>query len=151
MGIRSQIRTDIAARILAKWGPDGSEGHWFRKVQTRPMNPADTFSPQVWITDGGQRKSGNDSETNKSIELTIDIVLELDEHWDRTSGYDIWCDRIQEIVTSLYNWLPAYGVMRCDYVDDEPFPAIIGDKELAYWRVKFAVTYEHEVGVIGKD
>ena len=148
--IRQQLRDDTAARLAALYGPAGTTGHWFKDVASGVWMPNNKTRPKAWVQDDGQRKGNfSDTENEKSLALGLLITIDLRENW-RTQ-YDTWCNRTQEIITSLYNWLPGYGCLRMDYEEDDPFEVILprGASE-QIWTIRFTATYMHEVGIIGK-
>jgi len=154
MGQRSGILDDFAARIDSKFGLNGSDGQWLRKVKVGQYNPEWGGRPWVCVAGGDQQHSSGerDPEDEKTMETDVDICLSLQDNWDRDETYDEWIDNVNDLVRCLWNWLPAYGVLRNDYIDDVRGDAVLrnGDSR-QLWVIRFRVRYMFDVGIIGKD
>ena len=56
--IRTTIRKNIAARLLAKFGPAGSVNHMLRAVQAAIWTPPNAPQSRVSVMDNGQKRAG---------------------------------------------------------------------------------------------
>jgi hypothetical protein len=151
--IRTQIRKAQGARLSVLLNI--TTGTLARTVRAficdRPWKPQNAPMTRCTVADNGQSRAGyHDAETEKSFALETEIVIDLPVNWD--SDYDTWCDIIEGVIVDFQNRLFAVpGVLRCDYVDDDPVNVVLTSGAThQVWVLHFRTTYSKEVGEIGK-
>jgi hypothetical protein len=149
---RLKIGQAFAERLEGRYGPSGQINQAMRKVLNGVWMPGSAVRPQATVTDGGQKRAGyDDSETEKSMALLLQVVIDLTADW--VSDYATWLVLIEDMITSTQNWLPpGMGCLRMEYEDDDPVTVVLADAATEeIWILNFRCTYFCPVGEIGKE
>lgn len=153
--VRTKIRDAVAARIMALYGATaGTLARLFRDSVSGAWVPQNAPVERASVLDNGQKRAGyEDTETEKSFELNLEIVLDLPANWAKPDQYNRWVDLVDSMITQLQNWLPAVpGMMRCEYEDDDAVNVTLAaGKTVQVWVLHFRLTYMVQVGEIGKS
>ncbi len=124
---------------------NGSVGQWARAVTRGPLRPQPDMRPCVAVVDGGQRRlDSEDGEDESGAErvLTVLVVLQLAANWHDLDAANDWSDRVEQVIDALARRLPAAGVLKVDYVDDDPVDVVwTGGETCAAWEIRFEVRY----------
>lgn len=143
---RKAILTDLAARWNLLFGPSGTTGKWFRTVRRGPIMPCSAGWPILNCQDGGQRRiEADNDETATETErmLTVLAVCQLAEDWTKVDPKNDWSDRVEAIIAATNKYrLSGCGVLRLDYVDDDPADVVfMSGGSAAIWQIEFQVQY----------
>lgn len=151
--IRRQIREAQGARLLVLLNhTTGTVAHLLREViSNKPWKPQNAPKARATVMDNGQARAGyKDSETEKSFAVETEIVFDLPVNWD--SDYNTWHDAVDSVTVDFQNRLFGVpGMLRCEYVDDDPVNVVLADgTSQQVWVLHFRNTYFQGVGEIGK-
>lgn len=149
---RALILSDVTDRIAAKFGPQ-TRNSWFRWVRRGPWTPGGQNLPGLTVVDDGQEKAipKGDAEDSKQYILRYQLVIDLAADWGRQDETQDWSDRVEDIWKHLQNWLPARGLIRHDYVRDDPVDVYVGQAKVgSVWIVELEAEYFREVGELEK-
>jgi hypothetical protein len=149
----SQRKTILAAvqtRLKAKFSAEkGATEQLFREIWVKPWQPGNKVRPAAWIVDNGARRSGtrSQSESGKDRILQFQVIIDLDDNFDRPENYVLWQNRIEAIAAEIQNLDPKAGVRRMDYQSDDPFEAIIpGAASEQIWLIEFECEFFIDAG-----
>jgi hypothetical protein len=151
--IRRQIREAQGARLGVLLNTTtGTVAHLVREfVSDRPWMPQKAPKTRATVMDNGQSRAGyRDSESTKSFSVETEIVLDLPQNWG--ADLNTWSDAIAAVIADFQNRLfNVPGMLRCDYVDDDPVNVVLPDgTSQQVWLLHFRNTYLEDVGEIGK-
>lgn len=137
--LRKNILADLGALIDGTFGPAGTGEAWFRNVRVGAIMPS-AFYPVCIVTDGGQRKAGEDADSTDAYELdlSVQVTLMLAEDWTRVANMQMWTERVEAIVAMINRHLPVRGVLRMDYLEDDPADVVFfSGASAAVWQIQF--------------
>jgi hypothetical protein len=149
--LRTLILDNVKTRLDAAFGPQGTEGQWFRDSWRGPWIIGRQSRPYYCISDFGAKRSENlNSNTQKNRVLSFHVILGLNENWERVDEHQDWTDRVEKIAAKVQNYKAAGGMKRLDYISDDPFEVVLesGQSE-GIWVIEFEAEYWMDVGAFG--
>lgn len=141
---RKLILDDVVSRLSGAFNiTSGTTEKIFRSVIRGQLQPQPAMRPCLTVADGGQiRVDDGETDTGWEKELTITVWIHIDENWERVTAQQNWSDRVEKIIASIHKYLPARGMIRMDYVNDQPLDAIfLSGATEAVWEITFRAVY----------
>ena len=143
---RTNILDATKTRLNGCYGPSGTEETRYRKMWRRAWRPGNDIRPALTVVDNGQRRGDTHEPESVELILGVQLVIDLEENWDRQVPYQDWGDHLDALIGKLENWMAPYGITEFQYQDDDLFTVLIMDgASQEIWVVNFDVHYFKEV------